>query len=394
MGRNNDVDRIPQLRIHSLGLVCFVFSFLSCINERCLSLYEQHFALSFPSTLHLNLNSRISNRLLRLQPINIRRTRQKEATLPMIDLGILTHKVPREANIERRGTLQLLDLLVRQDYLQRLNVILQLLDLASTDDRKDPGCLGHDVSKSHGGDVEFTNTTTKFVSDFLKRSRDLGFPFGLLAAREGAKPLALLLACFDLRPGLEFAAAQDAPGGDGHAVVACHGQDVSLEVSQHDVPATLINGEGCLAVQARVHVGCTNNPGGRVGDAEIHDFALFDEDVKSVHDLFDRAAVIPPVEVEDIDVIGLELFEGVTKGEVHGLLVVARIVWGDCLANFVVAVRSGEFGGENYAVPDLAGSHPFADPGFGLFVLIIVGGVDEVAAGLDEGVEELEGVIF
>lgn len=34
----------------------------------------------------------------------------------------------------------------------------------------------------------------------------------------------------------------------------------------------------------------------------------------------------------------------------------------------------------------LAGGHPFADLGFGLLVLVVIRGIDEVTAGGDEGV--------
>lgn len=75
-----------------------------------------------------------------------------------------------------------LDLLIRQLDLQSLNVIFQLLNLASTDNRENPGCLGYEVRPGKGGD-------TVYATNFCERIRDLGSPLGFLPAHEGAKPI-------------------------------------------------------------------------------------------------------------------------------------------------------------------------------------------------------------
>ena len=47
--------------------------------------------------------------------------------------------------------------------------------------------------------------------------------------------------------------------------------------------------------------------------------------MESVHHLLDTSGIVPPVNIEQIDVGGPELLQGAFDGEVHGLHVVAAI---------------------------------------------------------------------
>ena len=156
----------------------------------------------------------------------------------------------------------------------------------------------------------------------------------------------------------------------------------------------MVDYEGGLAVVEGVGVGCGDDPGWGVRYPEVEDLALFDEDVKRVHDLADRGGVIPPVDVEDVDVVSLEFLERLMDAHEERFLGVAQVVGAFALADGVGAVVGCVLCGEDDLVPVVAGGHPLADPGFGFFVLVVVGCVDEVAAEGGEGVEEGEGGVF
>jgi len=56
----------------------------------------------------------------------------------------------------------------------------------------------------------------------------------------------------------------------------------------------------------------------------------------------------------------------------------------------VAAVSSGVFGGDNHLIAVSFLLHPFANPFFGFLALVCVGGIDEVTAEIEEGVEDLK----
>ena len=47
-----------------------------------------------------------------------------------------------------------------------------------------------------------------------------------------------------------------------------------------------------------------DDPGGGVADAEVEDFALLDDGVEGLHEFGDGGCEVPPVDVEDVEVIG------------------------------------------------------------------------------------------
>ena len=52
-----------------------------------------------------------------------------------------------------------------------------------------------------------------------------------------------------------------------------------------------------------------DDPRGRVRHAEVQHLALHDERVQGVHHLLDARHVVPPVHVEDVDIIGTQFLE-------------------------------------------------------------------------------------
>ena len=102
------------------------------------------------------------------------------------------------------------------------------------------------------------------------------------------------------------------------------------------------------------------------------------------------------MDVEDVDVVCLEFFEGVAQGDVEGFGAVACVVGvNDSIMASVVGVAGGVFRGDDHLVAEtgLRGK-PFANPSLGLLVLVVVGCVDEIAALTVEEVEEREDFIF
>ena len=95
-----------------------------------------------------------------------------------------------------------------------------------------------------------------------------------------------------------------------------------------------------------------------------------------------------PVEVEEVDVVCLQFSQAGVERNLEGFGVVTLVI--RFYALWTSGKGHGEFGGKDDFVAVVASSHPFAEPGFGFFVLVVVGGVDEVAAVLVEEVEDFE----
>lgn len=119
--------------------------------------------------------------------------------------------------------------------------------------------------------------------------------------------------------GLEPALTQGRPRGDGHALIATHGDDLALHVADSRVPLALVDGERTQAVGARVVVGLDDDPRRRVRHPEVEHLAGGDERVQAVHDLLDGGGKVPPVHVQQVDVVGAQLLQAAVDGDVHAL---------------------------------------------------------------------------
>lgn len=93
----------------------------------------------------------------------------------------------------------------------------------------------------------------------------------------------------------------------------------------------------------------------------------------------------------DVNVIRPQPLQTSLKIDVHALGARAAPIGN--LAG-AVAGRHRVLGANDHFLTVSAGGHPLADPVFALAVLVVVGCVDEVAALVDEEVEELEGLFF
>jgi len=50
---------------------------------------------------------------------------------------------------------------------------------------------------------------------------------------------------------------------------------------------------------------------------EVENFALLNENVESIHDLFDRGGVVPPMHVKEVDIARAQLFERSFNRNMH-----------------------------------------------------------------------------
>jgi len=119
-------------------------------------------------------------------------------------------------------------------------------------------------------------------------------------------------------------------------------------------------------------VGFADNPGGRVADSEVQDLSRVDNGIERLHQLRNRCREVPPVHVQQIDVISLKLLEGCLKRDAERLRAVTSVI--DTLSRRVVGVREagGKLGGDDHFMAYASLLHPLADPGLGLLVLVVV----------------------
>ena len=133
---------------------------------------------------------------------------------------------------------------------------------------------------------------------------------------------------------------------------------------------------------------CGHLPRRRVGEADVADLAGAHEVVERAHRLLDRRVLVPGVHPVEVDVVGLQ--------PAQRLLAAGR----ERLAAGAAAVRiareevARELGGDDDAVaPARVAADVVADDLLGVAVGVDVGGVDEVAAALEEAVEDGLGVL-
>lgn len=135
-----------------------------------------------------------------------------------------------------------------------------------------------------------------------------------------------------------------------------------------------------------------NIPSRRVRDAQIDHLAVNHEIIERMHQLLDRRRKIPPMQPQQINILGAQL----PQTRLHRMpdpftVIPAKIALYDPVVPLVGLIGGGEFGGNDHLVAVGPLAHPVPDPGLGLLGLVVGGGVDEVAALGFEKVEDLKG---
>lgn len=116
-----------------------------------------------------------------------------------------------------------------------------------------------------------------------------------------------------------------------------------------------------------------------------------DEDMQAVHNLLNGCGVIPPVQIEDINPVCLQLFERIANTHMQAPPVISTVVRRKTLflEGMCLVIRS-VLGCKDNLVTVFPSRHPFSNPCFRLLVLVCVCGVDKVASGCNVGVKECE----
>lgn len=92
---------------------------------------------------------------------------------------------------------------------------------------------------------------------------------------------------------------------------------------------------------ARVVVGLDDHPRWRVRHTQVEHLAGGDQRVQAVHDLLDGGGEVPPVHVQQVDVVGAQLLQAAVDGDVHALDRVADKVGLDGLLVAVGGAKAG-----------------------------------------------------
>lgn len=122
----------------------------------------------------------------------------------------------------------------------------------------------------------------------------------------------------------------------------------------------------------RTFVGFAYDPGGCVAHAQVQDLAGLDHLVQALHEFGNARGEVPPMHIEQIYVVGLELLQGSIDRNAERLCAVAGIV--DTLANGLsVCEGRRELCSDDDFLANLALFHPFSDPDFRFLVLVVVG---------------------
>jgi hypothetical protein len=142
-------------------------------------------------------------------------------------------------------------------------------------------------------------------------------------------------------------------------------------------------------MSASVVVGLDYNPGGCVRDTKVEDLALSNQGIETMHDFLNTGSEVPPMNVQQINVIGTKFLQRTVDRDMHGLEGVADKVGlkGLCIAS-VAAVPSGVFGGNDHLIAVSLLLHPLANPLLGLFALISISSINKVTAEIKKSVKD------
>jgi hypothetical protein len=117
-----------------------------------------------------------------------------------------------------------------------------------------------------------------------------------------------------------------------------------------------------------------------IADSEIEHLALFNKDIKRVRQFLNRSRIIPnfrppmrnipPMNIQQIDVISLQLLQTVCDRDVKTLGRVARVIHVNRMILPTHLIRGSKLCSEHNFSPIAAFLHPLPNPQFTLFVLI------------------------
>jgi hypothetical protein len=120
-------------------------------------------------------------------------------------------------------------------------------------------------------------------------------------------------------------------------------------------------------------ISLTNNPSRRITNPQIQHLPTRHQLIQALHHLRHARREIPPMHIQQVDVIRLQFLQARLDAHAQRFRVVARVVY--FLPGRVVhgvGEAGGEFCREDDLVAVFATGEPFADPALGFFVLVVV----------------------
>lgn len=124
-----------------------------------------------------------------------------------------------------------------------------------------------------------------------------------------------------------------------------------------------------------------NDVRGQVRSTEVKNFSPGNEVIERSHHLFDARSEVPPMDVQKINVRGLELLEGSLYRMNQGFCAVATKIAGNMAIEALVAlVVCCVFCCEYDLITDAFLGQPFPNPRFRLFILVVIGSINEITA--------------
>jgi hypothetical protein len=252
----------------------------------------------------------------------------------------------------------------------------------------------HDVSQGNSRD---TGLPALGLGDFIEDFSDSFIGYAAVGRSHKGLTAAFVavLEFLELFFGLEAATTEGSPGGKSETEGASHGDDLTFKVTFSGTPATLVDREWAKAVVFGVLIELRYDPCRCVGDGEIQDFSLFYEIVERVSQFLDRSCIIPwtlllrsdkgyipPMNVQDVDIVGPQFFQTVVDRDSKALGGVSSVIDVNGILLPAALIGRGELGSENNLTSIASLFHPFSNPRFALPTLITIGGLNMRFRGL------------
>lgn len=209
-------------------------------------------------------------------------------------IRVAEYEVHWESDIEWGWTVDLSQVLVRQDHTQCFYVGLEMFNFPLTDNGENRRCLMHHVGECllivhlrlvgilYGFHVEWRNkidthdcmeSSVFSFSDFLQRTRY----FDIILAHVRSSATAVFANASTRLRGLEFALAERCPWRNCHALIPTHRDNLSFKIPESSIPFSLVHRKRPQPVNSSVFICLYNHPSWGVRNTEIENLARIDQ---------------------------------------------------------------------------------------------------------------------
>ena len=201
------------------------------------------------NSLHMSLFSSRAYRFGRMEIMVSTSLEHDNISRIKATLFTTSQEIVREPGLERLASfLDLFNFLISEADLQSGDILLEMFDLTTTNDRTHIGRLVHDIRQ---GNASNTNTRALGLCDLVEDTGDSA----ICISGRGERNTALLISLFhicDLFFRLEAPSAKCSPGAKCKAKCARHWKDLSFKITIGGTPATLIDRERSESLDVRL----------------------------------------------------------------------------------------------------------------------------------------------